>query len=170
MTCSYLLTKNRIYTHPSHAETSITQLLHQLKHPAQKALADHVHLKSIEQTFPDYDSSYFTFSFVRKPRARLASWFNFLQSHGNMDSDFQGFLDELSTQNENDSMHLSANQADYLEAGEGKKEVQFLGRYEQYEEDLRKLFHRIDIPVVDIPRLNIANPYEFQGLHTAMSQ
>lgn len=134
--------------------TTITQLLKKMKHPTNVIIAGHFHFKKIHEDFDHYDDDFFTFSFVRNPWERLLSWFLFFRQQTPQRLNFQHFLEQLDGYQDYDSGDFMTNQVDYLTPGDDGKEVDFIGKYENFQTDLEHVFEILQIPVFEIPVLN----------------
>lgn len=134
--------------------TTITQLLYKMKHPTNVVIAGHCHLKTIHDKFDHYDEEFFTFSFVRNPWERLLSWFLLIRQNNTEAGDFQYFVEQLAEHQEYTSGDFMANQADYLTPGDDGQDVNFIGKYEHFQSDIKQLFDILEMPVFEIPVLN----------------
>lgn len=134
--------------------TTVTQLLNKMRHPTNVIIAGHCHLKNIYGDFDHYEDDFFTFSFVRNPWERLLSWFLFLKQRNTQHLDFTNFLEQLDDNRGYKSGDFMTNQVDYLAPAEGGNEVDFIGKYENFQADLKQVFEILEIPVFEIPILN----------------
>lgn len=126
---------------PKTGGTTITKILSEDKNV--EFVTSHDSLRLI----PD---NYYIFTFVRNPFTRLASaWMHGVRKKL-YNSSFDKFLKEV---NENDVWILP--QSFYTNAGKGEnKKVSFIGKYENFEEDLKKVLKKIDTKCNKIPHLN----------------
>lgn len=94
--------------------------------------------------------NYYIFTFVRNPFTRLASaWMHGVRKNLYNPS-FDYFLKEV---NENDVWILP--QTFYTNAGKGEnKKVSFIGKYEDFNNDLEKVLTKINVKYNKIPHLN----------------
>ncbi len=114
-------------------------------------------------------NSYFKFSFVRNPYSRLVSAYNFLMKGGfckkhkkwveeNI-SNYESFHDFvtmwLNEENINNISHFRP-QFNYVCDKNDKVEIDFIGRFENLEEDFQKVCRILDIDT-ELPHINSSN-------------
>ena len=100
--------------------------------------------------------NYFIFAFVRNPFTRLVSaW-----QHGVRKNKYTtSFHDFLKTINLNDLWILP--QTYYFNAGKTDlKKINFIGRYETYEKDVKFVLNKLNIQINNVPHLNRNPIYE----------
>ena len=142
------------------AKTGSTTLRRIFGHPPPDPPPEiyHMHLKDILLNH-SYAKDYYKFGFVRDPYHRLHSIycdFKFSQGHfwahaiKNRKS-FEDFILNIEGSIYADYIHMRP-QVEYLETN-GAIELDFLGRYENYESDCRKLLSILDVQVEEIPKL-----------------
>lgn len=126
---------------PKTGGTTITNILREDKNV--EFVTSHDSLRLIPK-------NYYIFTFVRNPFTRLASaWMHGVRKNI-YNSSFENFLKEV---NENDAWILP--QTFYVNAGKEKnKKVSFVGRYENYQTDLKKLLTKLNVKCNKIPHLN----------------
>lgn len=92
---------------------------------------------------------YFIFSFVRNPFTRLASWYEHRKREGNIQlfSTFVESIDPLDFLFFSQEYYLYHGQRDY-------KKVSYVGKYENFNNDLRYISNQIGIELNEIPHLN----------------
>ena len=92
---------------------------------------------------------YFIFSFVRNPYTRLSSWYEHKKRDG-IHQPFDSFIHSI------DSLdYLFFSQEYYLYHGKtDKKQISFVGKYENFENDLKKILDKLEIKYDNIPHLN----------------
>lgn len=103
-------------------------------------------------------SNYFLFTFVRNPFTRIQSAFYHGVRKGLYKNDFSNFL---LNSNENDLWLLP--QTYYINAGkQSDKQVSFIGKYENFSNDLIKVMNKLNIENFEIPHLNKNPLYDRQ--------
>jgi len=127
----------------------------------------------------DWDE-HFKFAFVRNPWDRLVSWYSMLQTmrrdanelrrymHDNS-STFEEFIYNCTDEVEiKKGVHYSFayNQLDYVTDEHGNLLVDFIGRLENFDEDLPKVFGRIGIELETIPRKNPSDHRHYSTFYT----
>lgn len=92
---------------------------------------------------------YFIFSFVRNPFTRLASWYEHKKREGNIQL-FSSFVESIEPLD-----FLFFSQEYYLHHGQREnKKVSFVGRYENFNNDLKYISNQIGISLNEVPHLN----------------
>lgn len=98
---------------------------------------------------------YFIFSLVRNPFTRLASWYEHQKRNGK----FQSFSNFIKTIDPLDFLFFS--QEYYLYHGKTlNKEVSFVGKYENFNEDINFIANKIGITNYNIPHINRSMMWE----------
>jgi len=162
---------NLIFVHiQKTAGTSITNNLQQLDGTRsignQHSLIKYYKIDNIEK--------YFKFCFVRNPWDRLLSWYNMLQRKGvhndwtnyvlNNSSNFSEFLDLTDTIyetyekekifKEDYPKSITINQLDYISDNEGNIVVDFIGKFENLQNDYAHIMKQLNIPAPPLQHLN----------------
>lgn len=107
----------------------------------------HMRKEDFKKILPDYDD-YFKFSFVRNPWDRIVSIFHFRRDNIKKIEKNKNFKDwVLYNKNTNEIDVLS--QLNYL-----NEELNFIGKFENFEEDLKKIFSIFNLNLPKIPKLN----------------
>jgi chondroitin 4-sulfotransferase 11 len=120
-----------------------------------------LHQHSMYNSHKSEYSEYFKFCFVRNPWDRLVSWWNMMKNKG-IHNDFSKYLLEAKNFSEflekteiiNETLDgsikdlvypksISFNQLDYISDSEGKVLVDFIGRFENINEDFLKISEKI---------------------------
>ncbi len=83
-----------------------------------------------------------------------------------MDLNMGEFLEQLVQENNsaNESPFL-LNQLDYLSIDHQGLKVDVIGRYENYEEEVKRIFELISIPVFEVPKLNETKKDDFRNYY-----
>lgn len=109
--------------------------------------------------------TYFKFSIVRNPWARIVSAYNWAGYHKRFS--FEDFLTKYFPVSDNYATAAAPlrhviPQADFLYDDENRCLVDYLGRFETLQDDFIKICDRIGIPGVELPVLNkkIHKPYQ----------
>jgi chondroitin 4-sulfotransferase 11 len=164
------------------AGTSITKCLHQIGH-TKNISNTHSFLNS--QPIHEYDN-YFKFCFVRNPFDRLVSWYNMILKKDftndfsryilNNSSNFSEFLDLTEIINETneqekitDSKYLksiSFNQLDYITDDEGNIMVDYIGRYENLNNDFHYVMSKLGREKYNLPHINKYNHENYRKYYT----
>jgi chondroitin 4-sulfotransferase 11 len=123
---------------------------------------------------------YFKFAFVRNPWDRLVSWYTMVtrfQKAGNElwwyvhenSSTFEEFIynctDEIEVK-EGVCYSFTYNQLDYVTDENGKLLVDFIGRLENFYEDVHEVFDKIGIPLESIPHTNRSEHRHYSEFYT----
>lgn len=161
--------------------TSITKALFRVE--GTRSL-DHAH-SMIGALDPSVYRGYLSFGFVRNPFDRLVSWWNmkvhkgvcndfsrYLLSRGN---GFSQFLDMKAVINERNPAEVSGpaaypksiafNQLDYLAGPDGRLAVDFIGRFENLDEDFAEICRRIGVRL-ELPHLNSFQRRHYREYYT----
>ncbi len=123
---------------------------------------------------------YFKFAFVRNPWDRLVSWYSMVtkfKKSGNElwryvrdnSSTFEEFIynctDEVEVR-EGVYYSFAYNQLDYVTDKNGNLLVDFIGRLENFEEDLREAFVRVGLELETVPHKNRSNHRHYSAFYT----
>ncbi|MDX8400331.1 MAG: sulfotransferase family 2 domain-containing protein [Gallionellaceae bacterium] len=120
-----------------------------------------------------YNSS-FRFTFVRNPWDRFASWYALLKN-GSMAERFGSFEEELLkvTVHAHNTPKLSRfpiSQLELLKDNEGKVSMNFIGRYENYQQDVTHVLKHLDIPHEGVEHLNGAKQKHYSSFYTSSTR
>lgn len=131
----------------------------------------------------EYDSFY-RFAFVRNPWDRLVSWYAMIRQKGaaqpadklnrlwryvlENSSSFEEFVVRCTETIDDVDGRKSFlhNQLDYVSDQDGRRIVDFTGRYESFGADLRTVLDRIGLPEVEIPHLNRSEHRHYGSYYT----
>ena len=140
---------------PKTGGNSISQIL--LNQPGTEQITVHGPINQLRDV-----EGYFIFSFVRNPYTRFASWFEHRKREDKayLFSDFIKSIDPLD--------FLFFSQDYYLNHGKtNEKKMSFVGRYENFNEDLNYILNHIGVEQKEIPHLNRNKYWEkFPNLDT----
>ena len=136
-------TDNWVFVHiPKTGGTTITNILQNQPHTERRT--GHDSLRVIES------DEFFIFTFVRNPFTRLVSAFLHGVRDGQYNNNFELFL---KTSNNKDLWLLP--QSYYINSGKTKtKQISYIGKYENFENDLNKILKKINTNTTTIPHLN----------------
>ena len=129
---------------------------------------------------------YFKFAFVRNPWERLVSWYSmmtkfrqrtkFRQSGNELwkyvrdnSSNFEEFIYNCTGEVEmREGVHYSFayNQLDYVTDENGSLLVDFMGRLENFDDDVRHVFDRIGVEVEIVPHWNLSRHTHYSAFYT----
>lgn len=125
-------------------------------------------------------NEYFKFAFVRNPWDRLVSWYVMVTTvrrpgnelgryvHDNS-STFEEFIHNCTDEIEirkGVCYSFTYNQLDYVTDEEGNLLVDFIGRLENFDEDVREVFRRIGVDLDKIPRDNRSDHKHYSTFYT----
>lgn len=124
-----------------------------------------------------YNKDYFKFTIVRNPWDRLVSWYNIIKLVGvrnnfykyilNNSKNFSEFInltDVILDGNVNKS--ISFNQLDYISDDNGKILVDYIGKFENLNEDIKIIGERIGYVNLTIPHLNKFKHKDYRTYYT----
>ncbi len=155
--------------------SSLTQLLKEHIPDAQQIGGTHDHALWIRDQFASTWPSLFKFAFVRNPWDRLVSWYMMMQQNlGRSDlrfwlyirthaSTFEEFIlncpDIIDDVDGRKSLWF--NQLDYLSDEKGNLIVDYVGRYEHFENDVQHVLNKLQLSNVVVPYTNKSNHYHY---------
>ena len=107
-------------------------------------------------------NDYFKFSFVRNPWDKTVSFYNYHKKFNVLDtsSSLKDFLlahpSSCMPKNGSNYSHLmrSSNQIDWLTDSTGEVRMDFIGRFENFQEDFNIVCDKIEIPRQQLPHIN----------------
>jgi len=134
---------------PKTGGTTITSLLQTI--PGTQLVNSHGTINELT----DVDD-YFIFSFVRNPYTRFASWYEHYKKQNSYNKPFSDFINSI---NHLDFVFFSQEYFLYHGATDTKK-VSFVGKFENYENDLKFIFEKINVNFEKVPHLNPNKYYE----------
>ena len=139
--------------------TSIMNTLKACSPNSLEVISQHGNAKSKEKQFLDDFKDYYKFGFVRNPWDRILSWYLLLNagnkySQEELKTNFEHFLKvEIIPMYEHDP-YFHTNQFDYFTDDNDNLLVDKIGRYENYDDDLRTILREAGQTTKVIPTLN----------------
>ena len=95
--------------------------------------------------------SYFKFTFVRNPYERLVSAWKYAVKHWNFNGNFKDFLEHET----NEGWQMSYwNQLDWITNKKNEVKVDFIGKFENLQEDFNIICDKIEISQIELPHKN----------------
>ena len=128
-----------------------------------QAIADHRVIMDLEDSLGSKElNDYFKFSFVRNPWDKTVSFYNFHKKFNVLDtsSGLKNFLlahpSSWMPKNGSNYSHSmrSSNQIDWLTDSNGEVRMDFIGRFENLQEDFNIVCDKIGIPREQLPHKN----------------
>ncbi len=113
-----------------------------------------------EQLGEDKWNEYFKFSFVRNPLSWTASWYNFRRREKLKDEDnpkhtnYTGDLTFEEFVKSDDWVVAGDGQSHWVTDDAGEVIVDFVGKYENLQDDFNEVCQRVGIPTVKLPSVN----------------
>lgn len=133
-----------------------------------KIWMQHATMQQINDLYMEDVSEYFKFSFVRNPYERAVSDWKFLRGGGNEKCRSKTFLKYLNRDgyfkrmlsNQKDRstrIDHTYRQYDFIYDKNGNCLIDFIGRFENLQEDFNVVCEKIGIPRLNLPHLNKSN-------------
>ena len=165
---------NTIFVHiPKTAGVSITKAIY-----GDVSKEGHRSIYFYKKVFGKDFEDFFTFSFIRNPYDRLYSSYKFLQNGGMNQHDKNAFQKYLSHYSDFEDFVLNGlnseiiyeiihfiPQSEFICNNDGKIMVDFIGRFENLNEDLKKLSENINKEIV-LEHYNKNNKVDFSKIYT----
>lgn len=164
---------NAIFIHiPRTGGTTITNIL--IKHLREDlvTLQQHANTRTSEGERLKHYPHLYKFGFVRNPWDRILSWYALLCKGQNkvvLSTEFEAFLIDAIDFYQNDN-HFHFNQLDYFTDKNGVLQVDFIGRFENFEKDLKTVFEKIGFPLDEISINNPTEKKNYQDFYTDKSR
>jgi hypothetical protein len=171
---------NFLYVHIQ--KTAGTSISHKLFELDNTVLLNYAHSFIDSIDYSTYNKFY-KFCFVRNPFDRLVSWYN-MMLHKGVHNDFSEYL-LVNSKNFSEFINLTKiiyeknklewdgktpypksigfNQLDYVSDNEGNVLVDFIGRFENLNEDYDKIIEKIGVKNLPLPHLN---KFEYKDYRT----
>ena len=149
--------------------TSITSLLKRALPNQVDVIAQHGNASTMEKKILEEYPDYFVFSIVRNPWDRLLSWYSLLYKSDPKDLEtervrFEEFLINTAHDDGNDSFLL--NQIDYFKSTTFHPDRVTIYRFENYEEEVKKIAARLQITIQETPRINETLTKDYKKYYT----
>jgi len=122
------------------------------------------HLKANEYVINKYLSEelfndYFKFAFVRNPWSRMVSMYKYLGF--DYKSDFKKFVKrDFKNKIFHEKNWFVGQQSKYVMNNDGEQMVDFIGKFESFQEDFYKVCEKINLPNIEVPHINAAKDRE----------
>jgi hypothetical protein len=122
---------------------------------------------------------YFKFAFVRNPWERIVSWWKLLEQGPTYENSpasgvprtLEAYLMACRDRARHDGPRpFPAGQMELLADPGGRMLVDEVGRYERYEDDVRRIFARLSLPVGELPRAAVTCHGHYRTYFTAEAQ
>ena len=134
------------------------------------------HLRAHEYIFYKYLSQelfneYFKFTFVRNPWSRMVSIYKYLMFNHkylkfNRRCDFKSFLaNAFKNKIWRNEYWFVRPQSDFVYAEDGRMLVDFIGKFENLQDDFNYVCQKIDLPSTEVPHVNKSNVQPRLSLH-----
>lgn len=121
----------------------------------------------------DY-KDYFTFGFTRNPWERILSWYTLIHKNDqkNLEEERKRFEIFIESDYASDftTQQFHYNTIDYFSNKKEELKVDEIFRYENFENEIIKLFNKLDLPLTEIPIINNTTPKIFHDFYTKKSQ
>ena len=154
--------------------TTLTSMLKERLGVDLTIISEHGNTKTADNYYVKTYPNYFSFGFTRNPWERILSWYTLIYQNDkkNLEDErqrFEGFLEsDLVTHAESQFFHY--NTLDYFSDEKGKITVDHIGRYENYENELKSLFKILQFPSLEIPVFNATNSKNYADYYTDKSR
>lgn len=163
------------------AGSSITNVLNSLEF-TYSLNHSHSFITSVEYKY----DSYFKFTFVRNPWDRLVSWYNMMLNKSihndfsryllNNSTNFSQFLNLTEIINETNEHNdfiktdypksIAFNQLDYISDNKGNVLMDFIGKFENLENDFRQIMEKIGVKDYSLLHLNKFEHGDYRNYYT----
>lgn len=175
------------------AGTSLTRYLKSEVTDLQEILRPHDPLRAAQQTLGSSFDDFLKVGFVRNPFDRLVSWYSMIVEHGTVLSEedkindpnynriWQHVLSGSSCFEEfilncSDAVDRSGwkpflyNQVDYFKNANGDIAADFIGRFENLEQDFAQLCSLINIDQKPVPHVNSSKHVNYQNYYSEQAR
>jgi hypothetical protein len=162
---------------------SIEQVIKEHVPDARHILGRHDHASLAKSEIGAEWGQYFKFAFVRNPWDRLVSWYTMITERASIQPEHSQLWDyalENSTNFEEliynctdviectmGKRSFMFNQKDYLVGEDGQIIVDFIGRFETFNQDAEAVLTRLGLPGVSLPHVNKSNHRHYSEYYSA---
>lgn len=136
-------------------------------------ISQHDNARTISPDLLDGYPHYYTFGFVRNPWSRTLSWYLLLNKWNRLPWEeeqkaFEEFLEHtLPDISDSQSDHFfNLNQIDHFIDSRGDNRADFIGRYENYEQDCRFVWRHLGLATPQIPVVNESMAIDYRIFYT----
>ena len=136
-------------------------------------ISQHDNARTISPDLLDGYPHYFTFGFVRNPWSRALSWYLLLNKWHRKPWEeeqkaFEEFLETtLPDISDSRSGHFfNLNQLDHFIDSRGANRSDFIGRFENYEQDCRMVWRKLGLGTPNIPVVNESIAIDYRSFYT----
>lgn len=151
------------------AGTSFSNMLRQHLGGDMEEFSQHSNAKTLDHDLFENYHDYYKFGFVRNPWERIFSWFALI--HGNKQQpfaqariNFENFLeDDQASDFSTNFFHYNA--LDYFTNHKGELIVDYIGRYENLNNEINTILNQFNFPLTEIPHVNVASPKDYKRFY-----
>lgn len=150
--------------------SSIIQLFHKYFQYRTRFTPQHGNYLTEDARFIEKYPDFFIFGFVRNPWERMLSWYSLIHRDIPLPfkeekERFEEFLLSFEkTIEDDDSFHF--NQLDYFPDPSKVENEVCICRYENFQEEVEKIFRRFDIDIPKVPQSNGTKPKNYRDYYT----
>ena len=102
-------------------------------------------INQITEMTPELWKEYLKFCFCRNPYDRVVSAYNYIMETEKLNIDFDVYLEMKDIVTENEYAHVFLSQKQHVIDSEGNCVMDFIGRFENFEDDFKLLLEKIGI-------------------------
>jgi Sulfotransferase family len=168
--------------------SSIEQVIKENVPDAHPILARHDHASWAKSEIGAEWEQYFKFSFVRNPWDRLVSWYTMITQRAltrttysrlwdytlETSTNFEEFIynctDVIEEVGGGGKKSFMYNQKDYLVGEDGQSIVDFIGRFETFNQDAEAVLTRLGLPGVSLPHVNKSSHRHYSEYYSAKTK
>ncbi|REE80353.1 sulfotransferase family protein [Lutibacter oceani] len=137
-------------------------------------LSQHGNARTSETYLLEEYKDYYTFGFTRNPWERILSWYSLIHKNDKKSlaqerKRFEIFI-ESDYASDFTTQQFHYNTLDYFSNKKGILKVDEILRYENFENEILKLFNKLNLPLTEIPITNNTNLKIFQDFYTKKSK